>query len=428
MKRRLFELVILGLGYLGCSRHPQHDSSRRASAPATSSPVPAPNADTSQDADSASAPVASIRTHRASGHISTRVIFAELWKTPSATFRIHRLGSEVLATRGPDAFHLVDGHLEPEPVTVPGTTVLEFSWLSGAWRGYVYGIAKLVTMTAFDPPYDSFIRGFKNKFESDFDGFPAIWSKGRILKLNGGVFETNKATVDEGLPKVALGSSVECATRFVPMAFGAATDGRVLAVGPSCEQRGMLAIETWDDHGGEGKFQLLEGSNVLPRQDDCVTPPCSEKPLETPAKMRVLLGDKSGAIIVASTDRLTVIWRSEADAWRLLDTTEKIEIWSVTMDHNGALWAKTTRGEPTIMRLQGDTWTPVRLAPVDEVRSHLESPGPDQALSLDASSYITSKSGGMIGADIVDGTNRPMGGAILEIGTGPERSDTPALR
>jgi hypothetical protein len=386
--------------------------------------------DTAAEANVPAAAVPSIRTRRASGQIPTHVIFAERWQQAGATFRIHRLGNEVLATRGSDAFHFVDGHLEPEPMTVPGTTVDDFIWLSGVWHGYVYGIASLLTTTASGPsgPYETFIRGFKNTFESDFEGLPAIWSKGRILKLKGGVFETNKATVDEGLPKVALGPSVECATKFVPMAFSATTDGRVLAVGPSCEQKGMLAIETWDGRGGEGKFQLLEGSNILPRQDDCITPPCSDKPLDTAAKIRVLLGEKRGAYIVATTDKLTVIWRMQADAWHRLDTTEQIEIWSATMDRDGALWAKATRGAPAIMRLQGDTWTPVRLAPIDEVRTRLASSAPEGALSLDPTSYVTSQSGGMIAADVVDSTKRTVGGAILEIGSEPVRDSPPMLR
>ncbi len=414
MKSYSVALIALALSTLGCSREQHSKSTKQVSAAAVSASAVQSDVEPRSDAASVATATA-IQSHRAQHRLTANVVFAERRGSNTSQFRIHRLGSEVLVTHGEDVFRFTGDYLEPEPLKADGIVIGDIVWLTGVWRGYFYGVADLRTPTGSYMP-ETFIRGFRNGFEYGFDEAPAIWSKGRILRLKGGVFETNQATGDAELPKVALGSSVECATRFVPLHMSAAVDGRVLAVGPSCEQKGMLAIEMWDGAGGEGKLQLLPGSNVLPAEDDCVTPPCSGRRLADPPKIRVLLGAKRGAYIVASTNTLSAIWREQADSWERIDTKEILEIWSVSMDRRGALWAVTKSEKAEVVRLQGDTWTPVDLVSANEARNRIEDWPPNEApLALVPTSYITSDSGGLIGANLVAGGSRRVAGVILEV-------------
>ena len=136
---------------------------------------------------------------------------------------------------------------------------------------------------------------------------------------------------------------------------------------------------------------------------------------------RVLLGERKGGFVIASTEKTTAIWRMEANTWHKLNTDERLAIWSSVLDRDGTLWALSLRDEPTVLQLQGETWTAVQLASEEDVRTALGNPPSEKKLKLVPRSFVPNPQGGLVSANIVDSVRDIWGVAILETGDPPKR-------
>jgi hypothetical protein len=373
-------------------------------------PAPAPKSSAASLAHDAPPPeeLPTVVVALSAQKLASHVTYAELYQSGSCEFRAHALQGAVLLTRCNTITRREGDQQMPIELGMSNDAEIEdLHLLQGTWPHGLSGIAELNERFRgergdYHQRSECMVTGNSTGLHcSRYGALPVAWSKGRTLTLASGQFELLVGNRDLPMPKLAHGSSSECPDRFRLTAIGALPDGRLIAAGPSCEHQGRLEVEAWNGDGGDGTVEQLPVSNEL----------------SEPIGLRVLLGNRGIAYVLARSKAAAALYRAEAGGgYRKVPLPALPELWPAIVRADGTFWFVSEADRPNAYRFADGTWTQLDLPDETAIRHALGEPAQPESLRLKVTSIGVQKGKTFIGSTIVQGQDRNVGGALLELG------------